>query len=265
MLLVTNVRKDSGMDLNEENKQTKKDEFYLCLITYGKVVYWINGEKVIVNKGDIILIPKDTLFYWKIIPTVFHSKYVVSLKLFRHDEYPYLPILDTDKYIHSKVGCYDLIHEKIKIIFSQWTEEKIEYYDIFSSALLIEILTYWNRELNRGKINPEKHRNVESMKRYIQDHYRNKITKEVLADVIRKSPNYAATLFSSITGQTISGYVHSLRIKTAIYMLTESQLTVAEISEFLGYREVSYFNRIFKQHTGKSPSEYFSERPSRIV
>lgn len=256
MLIIENVRKDSGMDWEEE----KNEDFYFCLVTYGRCVYWINGEKIIVNKGEALLIPKGFLFYWKNIPTVFHSKYVVMFKLLRHDEYPNLPILDSDTYIHLKVGCYDLIHDKNKTIFSQWTE-KVEYYDIFTSALLIEILTYLNRELDRGKIAPEKQRNVELMKRYIQDHYRNKITKEVLADVIRKSPNYAATLFSSITGQTISGYVHSLRIKTAIYMLTESQLTVAEISEFLGYRDVSYFNRVFKQLTGRAPSEYFSERP----
>src|SRR5690606_29919049 len=98
-----------------------------------------------------------------------------------------------------------------------------------------------------------------------QEHYRTKITKDHLGDVIRKSPNYAATLFSSVTGQTISEYTHSLRIKTAMFMIKESRLTIGEISMFLGYSDVSFFNKIFKRITGKIPSEYLAERPTRII
>lgn len=262
MIMVQHVREDSGMDSNEENKQTLNNDFYFSLVTYGKCVYWVNGKKVVMEKGDVILIPRMTPFYWKSIPTVIHSKYVATFKLY--SDSPTLPILISDKCINTKVGCYDLIHERMKLLSNQWTE-KLSYYEIFSSALLIEILTFWNRELDRGTITSVKHRYIELMKKNIQDHYRIKITKDDLSSVIRKSPNYAATLFSTITGQTISEYVHSLRIKTAIYMLSESLLTVGEISEFLGYSDVSYFNKIFKRITGKSPSDYFSERPSRII
>jgi len=61
-----------------------------------------------------------------------------------------------------------------------------------------------------------------------------------------------------VTGQTISEYVHSIRIKTAIGLLQESELTLEEISEFLGYSDVSYFHKVFRRMTGKKPSEYRS-------
>lgn len=265
MILVQTVRQDSVMDWYEEKPDGKQTDFYFCLVTYGKCVYWIDEKKVVAEKGDLLLFPKGAHFYGKSIPTVLHTKIVATFVLTDNlPDLPVLPILHSKEYIHSKIGCYDLINERIKQLYHQWTE-KTPYYVVFASALLLEILTRWNQELERGVIPPEKYRYVHLMKKYIQDHYRSKITKNVLGDVISKSPNYAATLFSKMTGQTISEYVHSLRIKTAIYMLLESQLTVSEISEYLGYSDVSFFNKTFRRLTGYPPSHYLSERSSTIV
>ncbi|MNG21412.1 HTH-type transcriptional activator RhaR [compost metagenome] len=82
------------------------------------------------------------------------------------------------------------------------------------------------------------------------------MTKEELGACINRTPNYAASLFRRATGQTISEAVHAARMKTAVYMLTDSLLTVAEISDYLGYRDVSYFQRVFKRTTGRTPSSY---------
>lgn len=102
---------------------------------------------------------------------------------------------------------------------------------------------------------------MERMKRYIERHYRERVTKEELGDEINKTPNYAAALFKSMTNQTISQYVHDQRMKRAVYLLTESQLSIQEIAEFLGYRDLSYFYRIFKRITGSPPSDLLHERP----
>jgi hypothetical protein len=67
-----------------------------------------------------------------------------------------------------------------------------------------------------------------------------------------RTPYYAKsipTVFHSqtrilFTGQTISEYVHRIRVKTAQYILGESELTVSEISECLGYSYASYFHRV---------------------
>lgn len=262
MIWVQNVLHGGDIHRNEENKQDVHSDFYFCMMTYGKCVYWMDQTKIVLEKGDVLFIPKEYSFYWKSIPTVVHAKYVVTFKLIK--DVPILPILTSKQYIHTKLGCYELILDRMKSLHSGWVD-KGSYYDIYSSALLMEIFTHLNREVDRGPIISEKHRYIELMKKYIQDHYRNKITKDDLAEVIHKTPNHTATLFRTITGQTISEYVHMLRTKTAIYMLRDSQLNVSEISEFLGYSDVSYFNKTFKRVTGKSPSYYLSERPSRIT
>ncbi|WP_136605314.1 AraC family transcriptional regulator [Paenibacillus dokdonensis] len=261
MIKIQSVRQDNGLNGNEEKWNTEEAGFSFGIVTYGKCVYWINDQRIIMEKGDAILIPSKSPFYWKSVPTVFHSKYVINFNV--TTDSPELPLLGSEKTLHSKLGCFDLVHERLKLLIHQWTD-KHSYYDLYTNVLLTEILILWNRELDRGTILSKKYKHVELMKRYIQDHYRTKITKHDLADVVNRSPNHAATLFKSVTGQTISEYVHALRIKTGVYMLTESQLTVGEISDFLGYSDVSFFNKKFKGNTGRNPSDYLTDRP-RIV
>ncbi|MDP4099308.1 AraC family transcriptional regulator [Paenibacillus sp. P96] len=259
MIIVADVQHHQGMDWYAESA-AYPNSHALCLVTYGKCVYWVEGQKVIVNKGDMLLIPPRLAYYGKSIPTLFHSKYVILFHNSCTGEG--LPLLDRSKILKLKLGCYELVRERLRSILHQW-EDKPSYYKHMVEALLTEVLIYINQEWDRGIIADDKHRHVERMKQYIQTHYREKVTKEELGEVIQRTPNYAASLFRSVTNQTISEYVHNRRMKTAMYMLTESRLTVQEVSEYLGYRDATYFHRIFKKMTGGSPSDFLHER-SRI-
>lgn len=255
MLRVIGIERDG----NAEGRQTVLDHHYFCLVGYGKCVYWADDQKMIMEKGDILIIPPRVDFKWKPIPSVFHSRHIVRFQV--DSNFTGLPILAGDRPVRLHTGRFGMIYEEIKAMESQWAEN-MPYCEIEASATFVKVLVHINRELDKGPVTPEKHRYVEMMKRYIQEHYRVKVTKEVLAEVIGKSPNYTATLFKSVTGRTIGEYVHSIRVKTAIYMLAESRLTIAELSDFLGYSDVSYFSRVFKQITGASPSEHRHRRTS---
>ncbi|MCA0756565.1 AraC family transcriptional regulator [Paenibacillus sp. N4] len=252
MLTIADAHQDNGADWYEEGTGAESS-FHLALVTYGKCVYWVKQEKVILEKGDLLLIPGGVPYYGKSIPTVLHTKYVVNFR--RTDAEVALPVLRLTEPVNRRLGCYEVVLERLRSVLRGWNE-KPPYYELMSQALLTEALIMLNQELDRGAIPSEKHRRVESMKQYISTHYRGRVTKEELGDVIKTTPNYAATLFKTVTNQTISEYVHNQRIKTAVYMLTESQLTIGEIADYLGYNDVSYFHRIFKRSTGKSPSDY---------
>ncbi|WP_424768508.1 AraC family transcriptional regulator [Paenibacillus sp. sgz302251] len=256
MITIIDMHQDKGSDWYEE-VTGKRTAFHLALVTYGKCVYWVKHEKLILEKGDLLLIPDNTPYYSKSVPTVVHTKIIVNFSLNAADSR--LPVLQRQEPLKRRLGCYEVIHERLRGMLHQWTE-KPAYYELMAEALLMEALIGLNQELDRGAISSDKHRRVDSMKQFVQTHYREKVTKEELGDVIKTTPNYAAALFKNVTNQTISEYVHQTRMKTAIYMLTESQLTVAEISDYLGYSDASYFHRVFKRSMGKSPSDYLQER-----
>ncbi|WP_141505466.1 helix-turn-helix domain-containing protein [Paenibacillus luteus] len=260
MIAISEAHQDNGADWYEEGAG-RQLAFHLSLVTYGRCVYWVNEEKLILEKGDLLLIPGHVPYYGKSIPTVVHTKYVVNFH--KLAEECALPLLRLEEPFKQKLGCFEVVQERLRGILTQY-KERPAYYELMAEALLTETLIFLNQEKDRGVISSEKHRRVESMKQYIATHYRERVTKEELGDVISTTPNYAATLFKAVTNQTISEYVHNQRMKTAVYMLTESQLMISEIADYLGYNDVSYFYRIFKRSTGRSPSDFLHERSSTV-
>jgi AraC-like DNA-binding protein len=61
---------------------------------------------------------------------------------------------------------------------------------------------------------------------------------------------------------TFTGYLNKLRLKEAARLLTEkSAATVAEIAYSVGYANVSYFNRLFKEEYGCTPKAFRTMAP----
>jgi AraC family transcriptional regulator of arabinose operon len=260
MLQVIDVRHDKGTRWFKEADPAVPVRS-LALVTYGSCIYWFDGKKVVAEKGDMLLISDRTVFYGKSIPTLLHEKYVISFR--EEGPVPVLPILDSHPYAVWKTGLYELIADRLKTAYEQWSEE-LPYRETMAQAMLLETLVHANRELDRGQPSHEKYRLVEAMRSYIQLHHREPVTKEQVGEAIGRSPNYAATLFRTVTGQTIGDSVHAARMKTAQYLLRHSLLTVADISEYVGYGDPSYFYRIFKRHTGRVPSELLAERDESL-
>lgn len=235
----------------------------LVVVTYGKCLYWAGGEKHIVERGEFLYIPPEMPYYGKCVPTVFHEKFVFSFLFSSSGSSQNLPLFQASSAIHSGAGCYELCVERLRAAWAEW-EDQLAYSHIRLTAAVLETMALWSRELDRGAEAAVSEQHADKMKAYIQTHYRDKITKETLGDHIGRSPNHAAALFRRVTGQTISDYVHAVRMRTAAYMLRESLLTIAEISEYLGYADVSYFQRIFKRTWGCPPSRYLSERRVQV-
>lgn len=69
-----------------------------------------------------------------------------------------------------------------------------------------------------------------------------------------RTPLY--TKVKSITGIGVGDYINKIKIEKAIYLLTQTELSMIEISEKLGFTSQGYFSTTFKQAVGLSPSRY---------
>lgn len=79
---------------------------------------------------------------------------------------------------------------------------------------------------------------------------------KMLADRVYLTPTYLSGLFKRKTGKTIGEYITSVRMEKAKGLLLDKQLKLYHISERVGYEDANYFAKIFKRHTGLTPSEY---------
>lgn len=76
------------------------------------------------------------------------------------------------------------------------------------------------------------------------------------ANHIGISSTYLSSLFKQEKGASFIDYLTQLRLDKAKKLLVNSAGKIQEISQAVGYRDVKYFNRLFKKHVGVTPTEY---------
>jgi YesN/AraC family two-component response regulator len=91
---------------------------------------------------------------------------------------------------------------------------------------------------------------------FIGNHLREELNVSNLAATFHVNSSHLARKFKKETGYTISEYVNHQKIEAAKLLFQGGEVTVGEVSEKLGYNSNSYFSKIFKKITGKSPVVY---------
>lgn len=99
-------------------------------------------------------------------------------------------------------------------------------------------------------------RPITEAKRYIQQHYREALRLEDVSSAVGFNATYFSTLFKKETGQNFMDYLTELRISKSKELLCGDKLSVQDVAEMVGYRDLKYFSRLFKKTTGVSPSDY---------
>lgn len=90
---------------------------------------------------------------------------------------------------------------------------------------------------------------------YINSNLSKPMTIDEIADKVMVSKYYFCREFRRETGYTIVRYINDLRCREAEKMLKSGQANVSETARSLGYDNLSYFTRTFKNITGYTPSE----------
>ena len=104
----------------------------------------------------------------------------------------------------------------------------------------------------------------ESIVNYVDHHFRESdMSLGRLANVFSYSEKYLSSLFKKNMKVGFITYLNSLRVQYASELISKGELSISEIAKACGYSDYSYFSRVFKKNTGKSPSEalnYINER-----
>ena len=91
---------------------------------------------------------------------------------------------------------------------------------------------------------------------FIQNNFQNKIYLKEVADLIYLTESNFCKFFKKATGKTYSDYVNEIRINEASRLLIQSDKTISQISFECGFETLSYFNRVFLNKKGTTPSVY---------
>ncbi len=93
-------------------------------------------------------------------------------------------------------------------------------------------------------------------KRYIHEHYREKLTLSEIAEHLTISPGYLSSTFSRYMNKTVSDYIAEVKIDHAKELIDSGQYLIYEIADQLGFENAYYFSKVFKKVTGMAPKNY---------
>lgn len=102
----------------------------------------------------------------------------------------------------------------------------------------------------------ESRNEVAVVKNYIYQHYDEDLNLETLAEKVYLSSGYLSFIFKKETGMNLNRYIRVFRMEKAGELLKNTNMKVAQVSEKVGFSNVSYFCRSFREFYGKSPESY---------
>lgn len=108
-------------------------------------------------------------------------------------------------------------------------------------------------------------RHIEKAKEWIEKHYADPVSLKTVASEIYLHPTYLGFLFKKELGMSFTDYLTQFRIEAAKHFLTDFGYTTAQTAEFVGYRDVKYFCKVFRKKTGLSPASFQKQNREKII
>jgi len=251
----------TGYHFNWQNGRVLQ-EYQINYITEGEGLMETRDGSWPIREGSLILLQPNLWHRYRPLKQTGWMEHYVGFMGAMADNM----IQSTDVLTESPVlpiGFQESIIRDFQSIFNLAVTERPGYHQL-CSGLVIQIL---GQIISLKKNENFRHNPIEEIIQkaclIIRDNpYRN-INIEELARDLNVNYSLFRKAFKKYTGLSPMQYHTSLRMKQAVHLLTNTDLSVKEISFNLGFCSVFYFSKLFKEKTYKTPSEYRNSNRNR--
>lgn len=258
-------------DLNPFFPPHWHNEFEMNYIRSGRGIFYCNGVQYTSEEGDIFIFQPNQTHGMTTLEgnKIYYDTLIFTSKVFgsmseQGNHTIISPLISGEALIHSPIkpssAGYSDIRQTVESMFDASKLHSASS-DILAKAELLRLFYYLHRyghiEYCQNKLSEEEAR-IRPVYAYIDQHYAEEISVEILAQLIPLSKSYFMSCFKRITGTSIVTYITQIRIRNACEMLLNSNKQVVQIALECGFNNLSNFNRQFKKHAGCSPSKYRS-------
>jgi AraC-like DNA-binding protein len=152
-------------------------------------------------------------------------------------------ITDDDELLQKGMLLYDSLYS--------WAQNPVDH-------VFMDLYNKFIREKSTQRKTPDW---VKELKQIIQDQIDSNLNLSEISKSLEINPSYLSREFSKhFNNLSFGEYIRKLRIEKAIELMQENKYSLTEVAYLTGFSDQSHFTRIFKQHTGKSPSAYKKDR-----
>lgn len=126
----------------------------------------------------------------------------------------------------------------------------------YMEILIVRLMRSATFALAAGSVEKRASRQCATVRRYIDAHYKEQLTLELLAQQAHVNKYYMSHAFKREYGVSPIQYLIRRRIEESRYLLRETDLSLAQICRMLGFSSGSYFSQSFCKAVGMAPMEY---------
>ncbi|WP_127579490.1 helix-turn-helix transcriptional regulator [Paenibacillus koleovorans] len=262
--LIERVQRDRLTDNYPAHNHDETYEMYYLLD--GSRRYWIKDQFYRLEKGQLILIDRTDVHqplddsYRDGIIIAFNRKFLDG----HIESIPELLNIFTDiKLLRLSAAERSFIESLLTKMLREYNKREFGYMDYMRISLL-ELLLWMQRHVHHERSNREIHRNplhrkVGDIAKFIAASYSDPLTLTMLADMFHISPFHLSRLFKLVTGFTFVKYLNNVRTSESQKLLRDSEFSITDISQIVGFDSPTHFGRVFKELTGCTPSQYRSQ------
>ncbi|APC39419.1 AraC family transcriptional regulator [Clostridium estertheticum] len=252
----------------------KHDYLEMMFVYSGKINQVIEGGKIVIEKGEILLLDMnvehsieaagfddiainvlikkeffDWIFMSQIADNDLISNFIVEA-IYGKNKFK--------QYIHFKTSENDKVCNFMIQILMEYYDKKNGMETAIRAYMMLlfnELLRDYKKYLTSEMVSKIDSTISTEILNYINKNYK-VITLKSMADHFSYNPDYIGKLVKKIIGKTLTELVKEKKIKQSEYLLHNTKMSVIDVITEVGYSNVSYFYRQFKDQVGVTPDEY---------
>lgn len=135
-------------------------------------------------------------------------------------------------------------------------ESEIERFSSLIKILAIIANPENTHAVGKPIVEDKRTKRIQKIQLYVMNNYQNLITLDEIAQLVSLDRSSFCIFFKKTIGKTFFTYLTECRIEASCQMITKTSMTIAEICYSSGFKDVPYYNRVFKKIKNLTPTEY---------
>ena len=234
----------------------------------GQALCFTGGKRMVIPAGNALLINSKVIHRFEakgstIIPNVVYSPFLLASEgslIYRKYIYPFLANGPDSILLDASVPWQNVCIQYMMKVFELQGEHTTD-----EIRIILNLLEFWNElsqhwpsekkmeESAPGRANQAR---LQVMMQFIQEHYRENIRLEDIAEAVHIGKSTALQIFHQGIKLSPVAYLIRYRLKQAAILLTFTEKKIAAIAEETGFESSAYFCRKFKELYCITPKEY---------
>lgn len=251
-----------------ENSYSWHEQIELLYFREGEAYVYCGNRPVAVKSGEVVLInPYEAHQVVYKSGTPFYDCLMIDASLYyskdNNEQENYFFDILTDKYIYFD----NLIADDQELIgyieaLCREMREKAVAYELAIKCHVFGLLVCLLRRHIRSNLscqqlseNVERYTRIKPALNFMKKNLSEHISLEELAEVCHLSSSHFCRLFHQITGVSPIRYLLDIRLQEAATLLKRTDENITQIAYEVGFEDVGYFSRKFKEFFGMSPTQ----------